>query len=281
VRARFRQFKCPYRDAVWCASTCLLLALALAACARDPAPLPDPDRLRIAGSTSMGPLIAELAHAYLERHPREYIELGGGGSAAGLEALQTGRIDLAAVSGGSSDPDETDRQAIPVARDGLVLVVHPGNPVRDVSLAQARNLFRGETLDWSALGELSGEPVIVSRENESGDRAAFEALVMDGERVTLNAVVMPNAQAVVDYVARHRNAVGYTSSGILTDGVRPLAVAGVKPDAGSIRSGAYPLSRILYLYGPEHLDRAPQAFVDFVLSPEGQRVVSRRYVSLP
>ena len=139
---------------------------------------------------------------------------------------------------------------IPIARDGLAIIVNPQNTITNVTSLQLRALYRGETLDWGALGGVGGEPVVISREDGSGSRAAFETLAMGGERVTLNALVMPTSQAVVDYVASHRNAVGYVSTGVITDTVRAVPVEEFPPTAATLRSGEYRLGRVLYLYAP-------------------------------
>jgi phosphate transport system substrate-binding protein len=145
---------------------------------------------------------------------------------------------------------------------------------------QLRAVYRGEILDWGAFGGLPEEPLIISREDGSGTRAAFEALVMVGDRVTLNALVMPTSEAVVDYVAGHRAAIGYVSMAALTDTVRALPVEDMLPSPENVRSGAYHLSRLLYFYAPEPMPPASQAFVDFVLSPAGQTIVGRYHVPL-
>ena len=144
-----------------------------------------------------------------------------------------------------------DLNVIPIARDGLAIIVNPQNTITNVTSLQLRALYRGETLDWGAVGGSGGEPVVISREDGSGSRTAFEALAMDGERVTLNALVMPTSQAVVDYVASHRNAVGYVSTGVLTDTVRAVPVEDIPPTAATVRSGEYRLGRVLYLYAPQ------------------------------
>ncbi len=159
-------------------------------------------------------------------------------------------------------------------------MVHPRNTIPGLTLLQLHALFRGETSDWSTLKGASSETVIVSREDGSGTRAAFETLAMGGERVTLNALVMPTSQAVVDYVASHRGAVGYVSTGALTDGVRAVPVEDVAPTASAVRSGVYSLGRVLYLYTPNPAPPATQAFLDFVLSPAGQAIVARHLVPI-
>lgn len=258
-----------------------LTAVLLAACGNPQGAAPTAINLRVTGSTSLGPVLEELAQAYQARHPNVLVDVRGGGSAAGLEALRNGRADLAAVSWRPADERLPDSiQAVPIARDGIAIVVHPKNTVPGLTLLQLRALYRGETLDWSALAGAGGETVIISREDDSGTRAAFETLAMAGERVTLNALVMPTSQAVVDYVASHRGAVGYISTGALTDGVRAVPVEDVAPTESAVRSGTYNLGRVLYLYTPKPAPPATRAFLDFVLSPAGRVIVARHLVPL-
>jgi phosphate transport system substrate-binding protein len=255
----------------------ILATLVLASCGSAAVTPAAPATLRIGGSTSLRPTLGELAAAFQAKHPQTVVEVLGGGTSIGIQELRDGEIGLAAVSWQAKDgelPDEL--QDIPIARDGLAIIVNPQNTITNVTSLQLRALYRGETLDWGAVGGSGGEPVVISREDGSGSRAAFEALAMNGERVTLNALVLPTSQAVVDYVASHRNAVGYVSTGVLTDTVRAVPVEEVAPAAGTIRSGEYPLARVLYLYAPRPALPETQAFLDFVLSPAGQAIVSRR-----
>ena len=204
------------------------------------------------------------------------VEVHGGGTGIGIQELRGKEIDLAAVSW-KADDEETpdDLNVIPIARDGLAIIVNLQNTITNVTSLQLRALYRGETLDWGAIGGSGGDPVVISREHGSGSRAAFEALAMDGERVTLNALVMPTSQAVVDYVASHRNAVGYVSTGVLTDTVRAVPLEDIPPTTATVRAGEYRLGRVLYLYAPQPATPEIQAFLDFVLSPAGQAIVSR------
>ena len=165
-----------------------------------------------------------------------------------------------------------------IARDGLAIIVNPQNTITNVTSLQLRALYRGETLDWGAVGGSGGDPVVISREDGSGSRMAFESLAMDGDRVTLNALVMPTSQAVVDYVASHRNAVGYVSTGVMTDTVRAVPLEDIPPTTATVRAGEYRLGRVLYLYAPQPATPEIQAFLDFVLSPAGQTIISRRLV---
>ncbi len=255
--------------------------LLLAACSNPLASPPPPTTLRIAGSTSMMPVLRELGQAYQTRHPNVLVDVQGGGSAIGVSLLKAGVADLAAVSWQEEGGQPLDGlSAVPIGRDAVAIVVHPQNRVKGLTLLQVRAIYRGEILDWAALGGPAEEPIVVSREEGSGTRTAFEALTMGGDRVTLNALVMPTSSAVVDYVARHRAAIGYVTMAALTDTVRALPVEELLPSPANVQAGAYHLNRMLYLYLPSGAPPGPQAFVEFVLSPAGQAIVARHHVSL-
>jgi phosphate transport system substrate-binding protein len=270
---------CPQRARIMRFQLCVLFlaTLVVAACGSTRVTTPAPATLRIAGSSSLEPVLKELAAAYQAGHPQTVVEVHGGGTTIGIQELQGSEIDLAAVSWRSDDeklPD--DLQIIPIARDGLAIIVNSQNTITNMTSLQLRALFRGEILDWGAIGGAGGEPLVISREDGSGSRTAFESLAMGGERVTFNALVLPTSQAVVDYVASHRNAVGYASTAVLTDTVRAVPVEEVAPNAATVRSGAYRLGRVLYLYAPQPTPLETRAFIDFVLSPAGQAIVARR-----
>jgi phosphate transport system substrate-binding protein len=240
-----------------------------------------PVTLRIAGSSAMRPALLELIAAYEQMHGNVAFEVKGGGTQLGIKAVEEGDADIAAVSW-TEDATAVPPgyRMTPIARDGLTIITHPRNPAQGLTLLQLRALYRGEVLDWAALGGPAGEPTIISREEGSGDRQAFEALVMGGERVSLSALVLPTAEAVAEYVAEHPAAIGYVSTAQQNDAVRALPIEGLPPTAESVRSGAYHLSRLLYLFLPHNAPPQARSFVDFVLSPAGQSIVSRRHIAL-
>jgi phosphate transport system substrate-binding protein len=261
----------------------LLLALAalLAGCTGSSAGRAEPVTLHIAGSTSMRPVLEDLAQEYQASHSDVLFAIRGGGSALGIEDLLAGRAEIAAVSWkADGEPDPSGVQAAAIARDGIAIIVHPFNKTPGLTLLQLRALYRGETLDWAELGGPSGEPLIVSREDGSGDRMAFESLVMGDDRVTLNALVMPTAQAMVDYVARHPAAVGYVSLAQIRDDVRFLPVEDALPTSAQVQAGAYHLGRLLYLYVQPSPSGDIRSFLDFALSPAGQAIVARHHAAL-
>jgi phosphate transport system substrate-binding protein len=271
----------------------LLLLLGLASCGTAVAPA-EPTTLHVAGSTSMLPLLADLSAAYGESHPHVRLEIEGGGSHLGLERLEMGEVDLAACSWIAPVAADTPSPYLstPVAWDGIAVVVHPANPADDLTLLQLRSVYAGWTLGWQDVGGEEADLLVVSREDGSGTRATFEEQVMDGQSVTLTAVVMPSSTAVVEYVARHSTAIGYVSmsaaathsmgdqgsgsdeSGV---GVKVLRIEGAIPTPDTVRSGVYHLTRPLYLATADSPGEEVRSFVDFALSPTGQAIVGQRY----
>jgi phosphate transport system substrate-binding protein len=231
-----------------------------------------PVTLRLAGSSAMKPALLELTDAYTQLHPNVTFVITGNGSQFGVSAVQTNQAEIAAVSWAPDTIAASGYRLTPIARDGLTIITHPRNPISGLTLLQLRAMYKGEVLDWTALEGSPGEPIIISREDGSGDREAFETLVMGGERVSLSALILPTAEAVASYVAEHPAALGYA--------VQVLRIEGLAPTTESVRSGAYHLSRLLYLFTPERTSPQIRAFLDFVLSPAGQAIIARHYVAL-
>jgi phosphate transport system substrate-binding protein len=244
----------------------------------------EPVYLKIAGSTSMQPLMEDLAQAYSEQHKYVTVDVQGGGSRLGIALSRGNQVDIGTASRKPTPEEERDLETgdkrlwwTAIAQDGIVLVVHPQNAVGALTLPQARDIFFGRILDWEAIGGTHGEIAVVSREDGSGTREVFEEMVMGEKRVTLTAIVMPSSEAVVEYVARHPTAIGYVSMGYLSPQVKALPVEGVSPTPEDIQSGGYPLTRPLYLLTGQEPTGEVKAFIEFALSPAGQAVVEQRY----
>lgn len=238
---------------------------------------PTPISLKVAGSTSAGPLLIELAAAYTQQHPHISLDVQGGGSQLGRRLVESGQIDIGLVSGPPDQPDDT-LQRIPVGRDGIAIITHPQNPIVGLSMVELNQIFSGQLLNWQVVAGPPTEVQVVSREDGSGTRVVFESIVMKGQTVTPNAVVMPNSQAVVDFVSKNPNAVGYVSA-IFAEraGVNIVSVEGVLPTLASINDTSYPLISEVALLVKTPGSPAVQQFVTFVQSPAGQQIINRRW----
>jgi len=273
---------------------------------------PAPVTITIGGATAMRRVLQDLTTEFSRQHPDVLFVLHGGGSTLGEETVRRGEIDLAASTllppdASASVPTPVGDEALvrtPIGLDGLAIVIHPSNVVAALSLVQLRDIFEGRVLDWQALGSDAGEILLVSREDGSGSRILFETRVMDKERVSLTAVVMPTSADVVAYVAKNPAAIGYVSRGEVAEwidgdlpangaGATPTAVATpatppvrvvrveeLMPTVDVLRSQQYALTQPLYLISHGPVGGRVRQFIDFVLSPAGQAIVSRYHASI-
>jgi phosphate transport system substrate-binding protein len=237
-----------------------------------------PVHLEMAGSTSMHSLVEELAQVCTSRYDYVTIDVDVRGSMLGLEGLRDGIVDVALVSREVVSEEEDGLRATVIAYDAIAILVNDGNAVSSLSSQQLRDIFSGDILLWSEVGGQEVDIQVLSREDGSGTRAAFEEMVMEGRRVTLAAIVMPNSHAVGQFVAENALAIGYASAVDVPLGARPLRIDGVEPNLQVMTQGDYPLIRPFVLVTKERPADDVQAFVNFVLSPAGQVIVGRRYV---
>ncbi|HEM60789.1 MAG TPA: phosphate ABC transporter substrate-binding protein [Chloroflexi bacterium] len=263
----------------WIARTVVQLfvvGLLLVGCSASVEP-PAPIQLRLAGSSSMQILMDELAAAYTSRYDWVTIDLDPRGSQLGLEALREGAVDIALVSRELSADEERGLASTVIAYDAIAIVVNDQNPVDSLTIEQLRGVFSGQILMWSEVGGEEADIQVVSREDGSGTRAAFEAMLMEGQEVTTMAVVVPSNEAVGRFVQGDALSVGYASAVGLPLGTRAVRVSGARPSLQGVSQGEYPLVRPFVLVSRQDGGEEVRSFLDFVLSPAGQVIVGQRY----
>jgi phosphate transport system substrate-binding protein len=234
----------------------------------------------LAGSTSLQPFAERWADAFTASHPGVSVHVQGGGSTAGVVAAMTGAAEIGMSSRALTSAETERATAIPVARDVMVIVVHPTNPLRGVSLEDVRSIYAGASTSWRAFG---GRPVpitVITREEGSGTRAAFEELVMARRRIVASALVQDATGAVRQMVASDPAAIGYVSLGFVDGSVKALALDGVAASEANVDSGGYPLVRPFLFVARGPLQGAAAAFVAWLRGPEG-RALTRRDGLLP
>jgi phosphate transport system substrate-binding protein len=230
--------------------------------------------MTVAGSTSVEPFAELLAEEYMRLHPGAHIYVQGGGSTAGVEAARSHAADIG-MSSRSLLPSEKDLSAVMIARDAIALIVHPENHIRNLSLVQARDVFSGKIKRWKELGGPDQPIVLVTREEGSGTREAFQKFVMEKDEISLSALVQDSNGAIRQVVSGDPNAIGYISLGLVNEKVRALGISGAEASLSNIENGSYTLVRpFLFLFNGEPAGEA-KAFVDFVLSPPAQNILSK------
>ena len=247
----------------------LVLAGLIAAlgCGRKPA-----TGLTLAGSTSVQPFAEKWAEAFRANNPAVEIYVQGGGSTAGVKAAVTGTAQIGMCSR-ELKPDEAQAvTATVVARDGETIIVHASLPVSDLTVDQVRKIYAGETTSWKEVGGPDRKITVVTREQGSGARGAFEDMVMKGKQITSAALVQDSQGAVRQMVSTDPAAIGYVSHGVVDSSVKGLRLEGVEPNEETIVSGRYPVVRPILLLTKGAPSGAAKEFMDWVLGPEGQAI---------
>jgi len=253
----------------------ILVGTAATACSRN-----GKRGLTLAGSTSVQPFAEKWTDAYRARRPGLSIQVQGGGSTAGVQAALSGAAEIGMSSRALTAAEAARVIPILVARDGMAVVVHPTNPIRALTLAEVRSVYAGDRRSWRDLGGPTAPITIITREDGSGTRAAFEELVMGGRQIAAHALVQDSSGSVRQMVAADPAAIGYISLGLVDVTVRAVALDGIAASEGAIDAGRYPLVRpfLFVIAGSGHADA--RAFIDWVTGPEG-RELTRREGLLP
>lgn len=238
--------------------------------------------LRLAGSDTMLPLTRLLAQVFEKANPGVRVDVEGGGSTAGIAALIDGRADICASSR-SLTAGEAQRLhqrygrlgvRVQVARDALEVFVHPDNPLRALTMLQLKGIFTGRIRQWEKVGGTGGTIEVLIRPPSSGTHGFFRAVALDGEEYASFATVIETTAELVELVRADETAIAYGGMAYAHEGVVALTLDGAPPAVEAARSGAYPLSRYLYVITVGPPAGLVKRLVDLVLSPPGQRVVA-------
>lgn len=231
----------------------------------------------ITGSTSVTPFAEHLAELYQQQNPGMSINIQGLGSSAGIRAALDGVAEIG-MSSRELKPEEAeqlDQQVI--ARDALAVIVHPTNPIGNLTREQIQGIFTGAIRTWDGVGGPARPIVLVSREAGSGTFSAFEELVMEGEPLSRDALRQGSNGAIRQIVADNSDAIGYISLGIVDRTVKALQIDGVQPSAEHVVQGTYQLVRpFLFVWRKDHeLSSLASEFVAYTMSPAGQEELVR------
>ncbi|MCX6564833.1 MAG: phosphate ABC transporter substrate-binding protein [Candidatus Aminicenantes bacterium] len=248
--------------------------------------------LQIKGSDTMVNLGQAWAEAFNKLHPEINVAVTGGGSGTGIAAILNGTCDIAESSRALEEKEIQQAKAAGitinetiVALDGIVVVVHPSNPISALTMDQLREIFMGNVTRWNLFGGEDRPIVLLSREVNSGTHIFFKEHVLrrgkskGPEEFAPAALMMPSSYAIAEETAHNENAVGYYGLGYISPRQKVLAVArddrspAVAPTIDSVRANAYPISRPLYFFTRGEPAGRVKEVLDFTLSPEGQKIV--------
>jgi phosphate transport system substrate-binding protein len=246
------------------------------------------------GSTTVLPLAEAWRAKFNEEHPDIDIAVSGGGSGVGLKALIDGTADMATSSRAIKQKEidqareaEVSPAEHVVAYDGIAVIAHPSNPIADISVAELSEIFSGRVRDWDGVGVAGkGQIQVVSRDSASGTYESFKELVvmLDGRDrsrdYAASALKQTSNQGILALVAQTKGAIGYIGLGYLDESVKVVAVVpldgevAVPPTVASVKSGAYPISRALYIYTAGEPTGTAKTYLDWIQGPTGQAIVA-------
>jgi len=235
--------------------------------------------LVVAGSTSVQPYVELLAEEFELLYPGSGIDIQGGGSSAGITAAESGAADIG-MSSRWLKRGEDELWSIEIAKDGLAVIVHPDNPISNLTLLQIRGIYAAIITDWSQLGGRQAKIHLIAREEGSGTRSAFEEMVMGSDntsrRITPRAIVQNSNGAVRQLVAGDPNSIGFISLGLVDQTVKAVKLDGVEATAENVMNGSYTLFRP-FLFVTKAIPPTGLAmdFIDFILSPRGKELMTQ------
>jgi phosphate transport system substrate-binding protein len=244
------------------------------------------------GSDTIVNLALVWAEAYQEKRPSVQIAVTGGGSGTGIAGLINGTVDIANASR-QMKPEERQKAEANgiepvqhvIARDAIAVVIHPSNPVDQLTLPQLSAIFSGKITNWREVGGENRPIVILSRESNSGTHVYFLENVVrlgDSENQTLfspDTLLMPSSEGISTEIRQNPNAIGYDGLGYVTPDQKTVAVASsaagpfISPSIETVNQGTYPIARDLYMYTDGEPEGVIAEYLAWIMSPEGQALV--------
>ena len=246
------------------------------------------ETITVKGSDTMVILAQRWAEAYMQQHSGVIVQVTGGGSGTGISALINGTTDICNASR-PMKPSEKEKLKqryntlgveIKTAKDGLSIYVNESNPIQELSLSQLKNIYTGAITNWQELGGSNQRIILYGRDNSSGTYVYFRDNVLKGNDYSSTMQSLPGTAAIVNAVAKDKFGIGYGGAAY-GKGIREVKIRkddaspAYAPTEENVKNGNYPISRYLYMYVKSRPTGALKEYIDWILSPEGQQIVSK------
>ena len=228
------------------------------------------------GSTSMEKVIGALKETFEAENTGVEVTYNPTGSSSGITAVAEGRCDIGLSSRNLKDSEkEQGLTGTVLAYDGIAVIVNPENTVEDLTVEQIAAIYTGEITNWSEVGGIDAEIVLIGRDASSGTRSGFEEIVGVEDACQYRQELTSNGD-VLTTVASNPGAIGYASVATVKDTVKALKVNGVAPTNDSVKDGSYAIQRPFVLVTKEGvaLSETAQAFFDYITSEAAREVIT-------
>ena len=229
------------------------------------------------GSTSMEKVIGALSESYMAANKDVTVNYNPTGSGAGITAVQEGTCDIGLSSRALKDEEKAaGLQETVLAYDGIAIIVHPDNPVSDLTLEQIARLYTGELTNWKDVGGNDAQVVLIGREAASGTRDGFESITGTKDKCQYRQELTSTGD-VITTVSQNPDAIGYASLASIKDSVKALNVDGVTPSEASVKDGSYKVQRpfVLVTVEGKALSSAAQSFFDYATSADAADIIAK------
>lgn len=236
----------------------------------------------IDGSTTLLPFVQAAAEAFMVENPDVRIVVSGGGTGNGIKALLDGTTQIADASREMKPSEWAEArsrgikpQAHVVAYDCVVPIVHPQNPVSNLTLDQLKRIYTGRISRWNQVGGFYRPIAVIGRDTSSGTFEVWEEKILNKELVTPRSLVAASSGAMIQTVSTNPLAIGYDSLGYVDRSVKALKINGIAASAQTARSGTFPTARKLLMYTNGTPLGDVKRFIDYLVGPEGQVFVKK------
>ena len=229
------------------------------------------------GSTSMEKVIGALSESYMAANKDVTVNYNPTGSGAGITAVQEGTCDIGLSSRALKDEEKAaGLKETVLAYDGIAIIVHPDNPVSDLSIEQIAKLYSGEITNWKDVGGSDAEVVLIGREAASGTRDGFESITGTKDKCQYRQELTSTGD-VITAVSQNPDAIGYASLAAIKDSVKALSVDGVTPSETTVKDGSYQVQRpfVLVTVEGKALSAAAQSFFDYATSADAADIIAK------
>ena len=234
------------------------------------------DKVTVSGSTSVGPLMEKEAEKFKEENEGINVEINQLGSSAGIKDAITGTVQIGMSSRDLKEQEKAEGLIeVEIAYDGIAIITNKSNKIKSLTMTQVKDIYTGKITNWKDVGGKDGAIVVVSREDGSGTRDAFQEIVgYTSEELVKDAQIGDGSGNIKTTVSGNEHAIGFISFEYIDDSINAVKIDDIEPTASNVKNDSYKVSRpFLLVYKEDNLKENGNKLINFILSEEGQKIV--------
>jgi phosphate transport system substrate-binding protein len=234
-------------------------------------------KIDIAGGTAHIPVMTEAAEQIMKANPKIRITVAGGGSGVGVQKVGSGLVDIG-NTGRALTPAEVSKYGLktfPFAIDGVAVALNPQNPVSALTSQQVRDIFAGKIKNWKEVGGADAPIHLFTRDEASGTRETFWKKLLKKGPIDAKANIVASNGAMKMALAQDSRAIGYLGIGFVDQKVKAIKLDGAEPTQENAKSGAYQVTRLLFMNTKGDPQPLLLAFINYIKGPRGAKIIQK------